>query len=111
MLPRRARPDLAFDGTPPSRVLESHGTPPSRVLESQRTPPSRVLESHFRVRGARARMLEARAGWPYQLLRAAEQSLDDLARSGACEVVFVRHPRQSEASSWLDNLEDKARAF
>jgi hypothetical protein len=49
------------------------------------------------------------AAWPFVLLRATEQTLEDLAACGASEVVFVRHPRATQAIEWLDEVDERAR--
>ena len=46
----------------------------------------------------------------YQLLRGAEQALDDLSRTELAEVILVRHPRVTAASDYLEGLEGVASA-
>ncbi len=48
--------------------------------------------------------------WREHLLAVEAQALDDLARTGASEVVFVRQPRATGAWELLDPLEERARA-
>src|SRR5271165_6116849 len=44
-------------------------------------------------------------------VRSAEQSLDDLAATGAAEVLFVRHARGGSPEVYLDTLADRALAL
>ena len=46
--------------------------------------------------------------WQSALLRAAQQGMEDIALTGAAEVLFVRAKRASAASAWFDALADAA---
>jgi hypothetical protein len=60
----------------------------------------------------RARSLGPDPGrWIAAAVRSAEQSLDDLAETGAAEVVFVRHARQSSPLAYVDALTEAALAL
>ena len=46
--------------------------------------------------------------WQSALLRAAQQGMEDVALTGAAEVLFLRAKRASSASAWFDALADAA---
>ncbi|MDB4931166.1 MAG: hypothetical protein JWM10_3650, partial [Myxococcaceae bacterium] len=46
--------------------------------------------------------------WQSALLRAAQQGMEDIALTGAAEVLFLRAKRASAASAWFDALADAA---
>ncbi|MDO9015809.1 MAG: DUF2791 family P-loop domain-containing protein [Deltaproteobacteria bacterium] len=46
--------------------------------------------------------------WQSALLRAAQQGMEDVALTGAAEVLFLRAKRASAASAWFDALADAA---
>ena len=52
----------------------------------------------------------AAEAWREHLLAVASQGLEDLARSGASEVIFVRQPKVTGQWEFLDPLEERARA-
>ncbi len=48
------------------------------------------------------------AAWQSALLRSAQQGMEDIALTGAAEVLFLRAKRASAASAWFDALSDAA---